>query len=726
MCFTSIRRVLPPSAAVWLVILLQTVVPGAAETGYEDHSLMFIKSLPPEKLTMFLAGHFDVLRWGPDGEVHVAATAVNREVLIAQFGAEVEIENMEEHFRRGLDPSKDMGGYNTYGETYMDMFFAALHQLAMLDTIGYSLEGRAIYALKISDNVEIDEDEPEIFFNGAIHAREVITVEIILHFVYYLLYEYDADPEIMDLVDNTEIWLVPIVNPDGYVYNELTNPGGGGMWRKNRRDNGDGSFGVDLNRNWGFLWGLDDIGSSPIPSETDYRGTGPFSEPATQAMRDFINSRDFQVIVNYHSFGDMYIRPWGFNRALSCPDNPIFNPMLDSLFAFNGYEIYPLMYSTNGGAYDWQYGEQFEKPKVISFLPEVGPDEWFFWPPSSKIDSICQASVEPNLFFVREARRLRNNPTYSLATTFTHFDTTVTQSDPAFTESISFKNGDDTNELPFLVEYIDSMSVGEWFTAEVFSTAVPPGDSVEVMLYFDPGAVARFQTGFDTLAGALRVAVSVFENPGTSDTLLFPIRMIVGVSDADGDSVSDLVDNCPDDYNPDQSDIDEDGVGDVCDNCPDIYNPDQSEDPDEDGLVCDNCPYTYNPDQLDADGDGVGDVCDNCPDVYNPDQTDDNQNDVGDACENCCLFWEIPGDANSDGAVNLLDILHIIEYTYVEPIGEPVNPAGCNALMDVNGDGLAMNDPIINLLDILALIDNVYVDPIGEPALCCPPDCLTP
>ncbi|MBN2227450.1 MAG: hypothetical protein JW763_08800 [candidate division Zixibacteria bacterium] len=93
---------------------------------------------------------------------------------------------------------------------------------------------------------------------------------------------------------------------------------------------------------------------------------------------------------------------------------------------------------------------------------------------------------------------------------------------------------------------------------------------------------------------------------------------------------------------------------------------------------------------------------------------------------NCCLEWGLPGDANSDGAINLLDVLWIIGVLYQEPFGEPHNPNGCDALMDANGDGISVTAPVINLLDVLALIAHIYQDPIGQPILCCPPGCQTP
>jgi len=93
---------------------------------------------------------------------------------------------------------------------------------------------------------------------------------------------------------------------------------------------------------------------------------------------------------------------------------------------------------------------------------------------------------------------------------------------------------------------------------------------------------------------------------------------------------------------------------------------------------------------------------------------------------NCCIAHGIAGDANSDGAINLLDILQVIAFVYQEPVGDPPNPNGCNALLDANGDGTDVDAPVINLLDILALIAHVYQEPIGDPVLCCPPGCIVP
>src|SRR6185503_2455375 len=108
-----------------------------------------------------------------------------------------------------------------------------------------------------------------------------------------LLENYNTNPEVKYLIDNLEMYFVPVVNPDGYIYNETTNPNGGGMWRKNRRDNLDGEYGVDLNRNYGYNWGYDNNGSDPNTASDTYRGDTSFSEPETQNLKNFCNARQF-------------------------------------------------------------------------------------------------------------------------------------------------------------------------------------------------------------------------------------------------------------------------------------------------------------------------------------------------------------------------------------------------------------------------------------------------
>ena len=131
------------------------------------------------------------------------------------------------------------------------------------------------------------------------------------------------------------------------------------MWRKNRRNNGDGTFGVDLNRNYSYMWGYDDEGSSPNPADETYRGLGPFSEPETQAMRDFYAEHNILLNLSYHTYSAMYLSPWGYT-ADTCADHSKFMEMMQLFSKENHYVYGPgatAIYLTNGDANDWAYGD---------------------------------------------------------------------------------------------------------------------------------------------------------------------------------------------------------------------------------------------------------------------------------------------------------------------------------------------------------------------------------
>lgn len=301
----------------------------------------------------------------------------------------------------------DFGGFKTFSEivTYLNTIHADHPSITTAPfSIGTSVEGRDLWVIKISDNPETDEDEPEVLYTGLHHAREPISAELLLYTLDYLTDNYGTDPTATAVVDGRELFFLPVLNPDGYVYNETTNPNGGGMWRKNRRDNGDGTYGVDLNRNYGYQWGYDNLGSSPYTGAVDYRGTGPFSEPETQALRDYIESRSFAMAVNYHSYGNLFLYPWGYDQIYT-PDQLYFSGIADSAVTFNGYAPGPGwgLYVTNGDSDDWGYGEQTTKDLVFAFTPEVGSSSDGFWPSTSRIVPMCQENLPVNLFLAQIA-----------------------------------------------------------------------------------------------------------------------------------------------------------------------------------------------------------------------------------------------------------------------------------------------------------------------------------
>ncbi len=347
--------------------------------------------------------------WIAESYIDIATSQSQLDTLNALgFKTEIIVPDLEKFYEERLwraGKALTMGAYKTSDEIYakVDSFVAAFPDIVSEKVnIGNTLEGRPIWAVKISDNPNTDENQPGILFFACIHAREVITPEILLSYMSYLTSNYGPDSQVTYLVNNREIWFIPLTNPDGYVYNEITSPSGGGMWRKNRRDNGNGTFGVDLNRNFGYQWGYDNVGSSPNGGNETYRGTGPFSEPETQHLRDFIIDHDFSMAISYHSYSNLVLWPWGYDRIFT-PDNDIFQAMGDSAAAFNGFT--PIvgwgLYVTNGDTDDWGYGEQSLKRKIYALTLEVGSETDGFWPAANRINLLVSENLQPNLFFTR-------------------------------------------------------------------------------------------------------------------------------------------------------------------------------------------------------------------------------------------------------------------------------------------------------------------------------------
>ena len=302
-----------------------------------------------------------------------------------------------------------MGGYYTHEEIneHLQEISEDYPTLASsLQVIGQSLEGRDIYAIKLSDNPNVDENEPEVLYTGLHHAREPMSYMNLFYYMYWLLENYDTDDLASGILDNRELWFVPCLNPDGLVYNQEYAPNGGGMQRKNHREtcsnnnNQNNWDGIDLNRNYGFMWGYDDQGSSPDPCNQTYRGPSSFSEPETQAIRDFVLEHDFLAAFNYHSYGNLLIHPYGYIPGLLPPEPDLstFREYGNEMTKYNNYlmgtGIETVGYTVNGEADDWFYGEE----NIFAYTPEVGNSNDGFWPASDRILPLAEENLYPNQF----------------------------------------------------------------------------------------------------------------------------------------------------------------------------------------------------------------------------------------------------------------------------------------------------------------------------------------
>ncbi|MCK4640370.1 MAG: immune inhibitor A [Candidatus Marinimicrobia bacterium] len=299
-----------------------------------------------------------------------------------------------------------MGGFYTFAEIVAELDSMRSNYPDLISekfTIGQSHEGRELWMVKISDNPDHqDEDEPQVCFDALLHAREGASMATIMYFMYYLLENYGTDSVVTYLVDNREIYFAPCLNPDGYEYNREKKPNGGGMWRKNRRNNGDGSYGVDLNRNFAYAWGYDDNGSSPNPTSNVYRGPSALSEPETKIFADFVKTKEIKTHINYHSYSNLILYPWGYTGKQS-PDSIIYREYADDMSKYNGYRygnsINAIGYLSNGTERDWMYGEQTEnKNKIFSFVFEVGSAADGFWPDENRIIPLAEENIGANLY----------------------------------------------------------------------------------------------------------------------------------------------------------------------------------------------------------------------------------------------------------------------------------------------------------------------------------------
>jgi len=278
--------------------------------------------------------------------------------------------------------------------------------LASVREIGQTLEKRKILALKISDNAAADEHEPALLFVGCHHAREWISVEVPLLFGRFLLENYATDPAVRALVDEGEIWVVPIANPDGLEYSIRVYR----YWRKNRRANADGTFGVDINRNYGYAWGFDDVGSSGVPGSDVYRGTAAFSEPETAAIRALILGLDLRAMISFHSFGQDILFPWGFTTQAAPTDaelRAVGGAMAGFIEGVNGRtyvygEASSALYLTNGDTVDWTYSLA-GAPSYTIELPPVDIDHGGFFNDEAAITGIFEENRPGMLYLTRYA-----------------------------------------------------------------------------------------------------------------------------------------------------------------------------------------------------------------------------------------------------------------------------------------------------------------------------------
>ena len=278
--------------------------------------------------------------------------------------------------------------------------------IVTLGSIGKSHEGRDIHLLTIGANQK-DKGVGAIFFVGGHHAREHISVEMPLMLAQNLAAKWaSGDARIQELLKNRTIHIVPLLNPDGAEYDIET--GTYRSWRKNRRVNGDGTMGVDLNRNYDHQWGT--VGASGNPRSDTYYGKAPFSEPETAAVRDFLKAQPNVTIVHsYHTFSELILYPWGYtnDKVTNAKDYQIHRTMAETMAKWNNYTVQQSseLYLTSGDTCDWAYGVM----NFVCFTTELDPKSLWdggFYPGQDRIDIVFKKNWEPALYMIEMA----NNP----------------------------------------------------------------------------------------------------------------------------------------------------------------------------------------------------------------------------------------------------------------------------------------------------------------------------
>ncbi|MCM2389186.1 M14 family metallopeptidase [Streptomyces albipurpureus] len=294
-------------------------------------------------------------------------------------------------------PSAD-SRYHNYAEmtAQINQRIAASPSIMSKRVIGRSHQGREIIAIKISDNVAVDENEPEVLFTHHQHAREHLTVEMALYLLREFGEDYGTDSRITNAVNNREIWIIPDLNPDGGEYDIAS--GTYRSWRKNRQPNTGSSYvGTDLNRNWNYRWGCCGGSSGSTSSET-YRGRAAESAPEVKVVADFVRGRvvggkqQIRTGIDFHTYSELVLWPFGYTTADTAPgmtqdDRNAFAAVGGKMAASNGYtpEQASDLYVTDGSIDDWLWGNQRIFGYTFELYPRTSAGGGFY-PPDEVIE----------------------------------------------------------------------------------------------------------------------------------------------------------------------------------------------------------------------------------------------------------------------------------------------------------------------------------------------------
>lgn len=351
----------------------------------ERYSLLNFRPVNEIEIQRLIGSGCEVVHVYEDGSVDCIANEHDYASLLATgMPFNIRIDDLERFYSRRFD-GRSMGGYLTWDELslWLDDLHDTFPNITSAPTsIGDTFEGRPQTVVKISSNNDFWTDDPtlpNVWYDGLIHAREPASMRNVRFFMLWLCDNYDRNGfcglQATWLLDNREIWCLPCNNVDGYVYNELTSPSGGGMHRKNMNWTlGDG---IDLNRNWSVGWG--GAGSSGDPYSSTYRGEGPISEPEASNIDSFWQDHPPVQMHSTHTYGNILIRPWGYTYDPP-PDDAAYDTQAEIMVQWGTGEVYGqsagILYMSAGNTRDHAYGLY----GALSWNHETGADFAGFWP----------------------------------------------------------------------------------------------------------------------------------------------------------------------------------------------------------------------------------------------------------------------------------------------------------------------------------------------------------
>ena len=410
----NVTRRPTPSVAIRQIILFAVLITRATLAWAQNEAGVYF-TVPEGQAVQVRSGR-DEIQWRVGGTLFEEGPCIEGASFPVLIGTPSQVQSLSRRRGSGVRSLGTVGGYmqvcpeqcaapsrarqyadnsinitNGYHdevqiELLLGQFETNYPTLAKRLSIGSTHGGRPIWALKISDHVEQEETEPRVVIDAGIHAREYPGPEVALDLIWNLLSSYSNNATIAAWVNDLEIYVIPCLNPDGrYACNHINS-----FWRKNGRDNnGSGTLtypgdGVDLNRNSSFFWGSDEEGSSSSPSDNDYRGPSPASEPEIQAYDALLQRTRPAFTLSLHSYWGLYYGPYGdFNVAMPVPDP--FRSLGDKLASVSTNEtnsVYTFVsgsnfeYTVNGDRVDSNYGLY----GIHAYGVELGSDYTGFQP----------------------------------------------------------------------------------------------------------------------------------------------------------------------------------------------------------------------------------------------------------------------------------------------------------------------------------------------------------